>query len=137
MTVKKSIVANPRSGLNWPGVRGTPLASHSYHGQPGRHNNNGEEMEKIICSAIKVVDTGKIFYGHRHHNCFEALFEELGWESNRQQLVNLEKIQGFVTTEGRFVNREEAYKIATKCGQLKVDSRTGPLLFSEDLYDGE
>ena len=47
--------------------------------------------------------------------------------------VNLDVIkQGFYTSYGRFVNREEALQIAKDAGQIKeTDSNQ---LFSEDLY---
>lgn len=41
--------------------------------------------------------------------------------------------EGFLTSDGRFVNRVEAYHIAWKAGQLKEDKLT-PELFSEDLW---
>ena len=45
--------------------------------------------------------------------------------------------QGFMTSEGRFVAREEAYTIASEAGQLisrYQPGRMGPLLFSEDVW---
>ena len=41
------------------------------------------------------------------------------------------KEQGFITNEGKFVDRVEAAKIAFECGQIKKEKR---ILFSEDLY---
>lgn len=42
--------------------------------------------------------------------------------------------QGFLTSRGRWVDREEGAKIARAAGQIKV--KTGPeyMLFSEDLW---
>jgi hypothetical protein len=39
--------------------------------------------------------------------------------------------QGFLTSEGKFVNREEAYQIALKSGQIKSNNNR---LYSEDLW---
>lgn len=95
--------------------------------------------EKIICAAIKIVDTGKVFNGHRHNHCIEAMNGELSWTLNRQQISSLAKVQGFVTSEGRFVDRKEGWKIAFDAGQIiyqkAMDSYVeGQPLFSEDLY---
>ena len=45
--------------------------------------------------------------------------------------------QGFVTSKGRFVSREDAMLIATAAGQCKPrrpGQYNGPRLFSEDLW---
>lgn len=47
--------------------------------------------------------------------------------------------QGFLTSEGRYVDREEALKIATAAGQLNAlrdqpGAYRGKELFSEDLW---
>jgi len=42
-----------------------------------------------------------------------------------------EEIQGFLTSENRFVGRHEARKLAYEAGQVQED--TGPL-YSEDIY---
>lgn len=60
----------------------------------------------------------------RHHNLFA-----LAWP-----VVPTE--QGFLTSSGRFVDREEGLKIALGSGQPMIDhpSRHDRLLFSEDLW---
>lgn len=58
--------------------------------------------EFIICAAIKL-STGKIYYGHRHNHCLDAINGELSWTMNRQEIGNVEKEQGFITSENRFV----------------------------------
>lgn len=96
--------------------------------------------EEIICSAIKVIlpdETEKIFRGHRHNHCFQALNDELSYNYNRQQIDKFCKIQGFITSKNRFVERKEAMKIAINAqqgryyGEMKIGRE---LLFSEDLY---
>ena len=91
--------------------------------------------ERIICAAIKIVETGKVFYGHRHDQCLNYLNGELSWTMNRQEIGKVEKVQGFVTTEGRFVDRKEGLKIALENDQVidKTQIR-GDNLYSEDLY---
>lgn len=91
--------------------------------------------ERIICAAIQIAETGKVFYGHRHDQCHNALNSELSWTMNRQQITQVKKIQGFVTTFGRFVNRKEALIMALENDQV-LDKREirGNELYSEDLY---
>lgn len=44
-------------------------------------------------------------------------------------------IQGFVTSEGNFVDREQAYRLAKQNGQLPEDfRRSSGILYSEDLW---
>jgi hypothetical protein len=91
------------------------------------------KKEKIICAGILV--NGKVYNGHRHNHCLEAMNSELSWTMNRQQISQLEKIQGFITSEGRFVDRQEALKIAREANQILNESEVrGDLLYSEDLY---
>jgi hypothetical protein len=91
--------------------------------------------ERIICAAIKIVETGKVYYGHRHDQCLNSLNGELSWTMNRQEISKIEKVQGFVTSESRFVDRKEGLKIALENDQVidKIQIR-GNDLYSEDLY---
>ncbi len=101
--------------------------------------------ERILCAAIWVNDgvsrmhlprnltTGLVFAGWRHHNCFtqiEALFGPE--EENRptpEQRAGFH--QGFLTSRGRFVDREEGAQIAYDASQV---DRKLTWLSSEDLY---
>ena len=91
--------------------------------------------ERIICAAIKIEDTGKIYYGHRHNHCLEASNGELSWTMNRQEISKIKRTQGFITSNNRFVDREEALIIALENDQVldKKEIR-GNQLYSEDLY---
>lgn len=91
-------------------------------------------MEKIICAAIQIVETGKVYYGHRHNHCITAMNGELSWTMNRQEIAKVVEIQGFVTTENRFVNRQEAWIIAENAKQIIRISGIAGTLYSEDLY---
>lgn len=94
----------------------------------------------IVCAAIKVnvltlddrqVET--IIYGRRHNDCFNVL-KDLGIKKK------ISEVQGFIDTQGNFLDRKLAYKHAVECGQLSVSvmwhnsSKTNIELFSEDLY---
>ena len=93
------------------------------------------ENEFIICAAILVNETNKIFYGHRHDQCHNALNSELSWTLNRQQIAKIKKTQGFVTSKNRFVDRKEALVIARTNDQvLDYQEIRGEELYSEDLY---
>jgi hypothetical protein len=98
----------------------------------------------IICAAIwfkdgnkyehqpKNIDSGLVVCGRRHHNCFLTAFE-LNGGKKIEGLNELEAtaVQGFLTSDDRFVNRKEAGQIAFDAGQI---NKLKNCLFSEDLY---
>ena len=98
--------------------------------------NHGKDVEWILCSAIKrnerrncdnpyhegTNDLINIELGYRHHDIIWRFGEEL---------EDGPYAQGFYTSKGRFVGREEAAKIAYAAGQIKSQKSR---LFSEDLY---
>ena len=84
-----------------------------------------KEDNKIIMSAIKIR-TGLIITGRRHHNCFE-LMQNMGIPQNYVG----DSIQGFITFCGKFLNRQQAAKVAYKNGQISKLKNT---LYSEDLW---
>ena len=49
------------------------------------------------------------------------------------QKYNIQKIQGFLTSNDRFVSREEAFLIALSAEQIS-ELKHNKQLFSEDLY---
>lgn len=86
--------------------------------------------EYILCAAVlrkepKVLPDGetpykpenndilKIEIGYRHHDIWERFFDVLKIPSKDERDTN-----GFYTSKGRFVNREEAMKIAYEAGQV-------------------
>lgn len=76
-------------------------------------------MEKIKAAAIKYRRKGKTefeyVWGASHDYCIMALcFIDL-YPNMRD--MNVEE-SGFITTEGRFVGRAEANKIALEAGQI-------------------
>ena len=97
------------------------------------------EKSYIICSAIYVLNDkiykaqprnikeGFVITGRRHSDCYNTLIC-LNYDINK----NFEDIQGFLTSNNRFVDRKEAYNIALECGQ--IEERENKLLISEDLY---
>ena len=97
-------------------------------------------MERILCAAIyidtgrnykaqpKNIKSGYVVCGRRHHNCFQTLSLVDTDEKESEHRI----IQGFITSDNRFVDRIEAEGIAITAGQ--VTGRTEGMLMSEDLY---
>lgn len=92
-----------------------------------------ESKEFIICAAMKL-ESGKIYYGHRHPHCIEAANGELSWTMNREQISKVEKVQGFITNMNRFVDRKEATKIWLAENESNKLNYSTEELYSEDLY---
>ncbi len=83
-------------------------------------------------AAIKRKSDEKVWTGHRHGDCISKIMKD---ESMEWKAVTHDKfIQGFVTDDGQFVDRHEAFKIAKECGQIKAEPWAEPTLMSEDLY---
>lgn len=97
-------------------------------------------MEIILCAAIWYddgkhyphqefysVDSGFIIGGFRHYN-IGAFPTNNNYRNDGKEYKTT---QGFITSHGRFVNREKAAVIAYNSGQIKEQVKR---LFSEDLY---
>lgn len=82
-----------------------------------------KQKEFILCAAIDY--NGNIICGHRHGDCYEVLKNLIG-EIDANKLPSRDD-QGFLTSENRYVGREEAWKIAKENSQivygLKVSDR--------------
>lgn len=78
----------------------------------------------IIAAAVKLDNT--VYIGRRHCNILQSLIK---------QNFNIKSApQGFITTDGVFLDRKQGAIHAISCGQitkLKYQSKT---LFSEDLW---
>jgi hypothetical protein len=98
-----------------------------------------DEMSKpetIACAAI--VHKGQVFAmprPARHHTIMHAIAKmvpESDWP-----IASGFRDQGFLTSAGRYVIREEAYEIALAAGQFTLEGRAVNVpgkLFSEDLW---
>lgn len=90
--------------------------------------------EVCICAAVRLAD-GCIIRGHRHHDCLRTALERkrvLGLHDG----VRWSGEQGFVTSNNRFVTREQGYRLQVSAG---IESKApggyrGERLYSEDLY---
>ena len=102
---------------------------------------------RIICAAIHYKDSplvkecthnarniteGVVIAGWRHHNCISTYYALTGIPTKDREVA----VQGFLTSEGNFVDRKEAYKIARNANQLLLPHVQGceEILTSEDLY---
>jgi hypothetical protein len=88
--------------------------------------------ERIVCAALKDVNSPVIVCGARHydivmHKALEAM-DRVGDNANWDQ--------GFLTNYGRFVDRYEAFEIAKEMDQIikKSGNPNDIRLYSEDLY---
>jgi len=79
----------------------------------------------ISKAAIKYED--KIWIGKRHGEIIQQMVVD-GFDKRITQAM-----QGFITEDGQFLSRKDAYYRAIECGQIKDDNKT-PLLLSEMLY---
>jgi len=92
--------------------------------------------ERILCAAIWVDDgerhthqpvpTGIVLCGHRHHNVLNQL--------SRVSTMGMRRVHGFLTSQGRFVDRRDAKTLAVAAGQV-ADARG--LLPHDELDSGD
>lgn len=85
---------------------------------------------KIVCSAIKFYEVGnaypKIFCGKRHSDIFKMMYDA-GIIYDKQNYL-----QGFLTSDDRFVDRIDGYWIAYEVNQ--IDRKDVEMLYSEDIW---
>lgn len=98
-------------------------------------------MNRIICSAIyindetnhisqpKNIEIGFVICGWRHFNCMH-LCKVFGFDFKKFSSQG-NVVQGFLTSDNLFVDRNEGAKIAINAGQVNEDV---DVLYSEDLY---
>lgn len=91
--------------------------------------------ERISSAALKY--NNEIFEAPNHGIALNDIMEKYPEESSFDKLMNTVK-DGFTTTKGRFVSREEALDIAKKQNQIKDQvlpalDENSTVLLSEDL----
>ena len=95
-------------------------------------------QEQIIGAAIKLC-TGVIcfvYQPNRHHHIVNnlAAYEKIQGMKLTPIGGNTGDIQGFITSHGRFVDRQEGYKIAVAAKQTDIKTIVKGRLFSEDVW---
>lgn len=100
--------------------------------------------ERIVVAATKYLHENVelsggdvIIMGIRHGCDYHCdIFEDL--LCVYPEIVNSKRVQGFITSKGRFVDRQEAWKIAVEQKQVirRVggDTVRGGTLYSENIY---
>lgn len=81
----------------------------------------------MITSAA-ILQDGVIYLGRRHKDCRDLMLR-----SGIKPAPRPNHVQGFVTDDGRFLDRNEAETHARSCGQL-TKPLIGSILTSEDLW---
>jgi hypothetical protein len=95
---------------------------------------NSTSEEYILGVAAYDEASGLVWFSYpkaRHHNLLH-LMAEYGY--SEAQVANVK--QGFLTTKGRYVDREQALAIAKTANQLIKKTDPPHKLFSEDLFTG-
>jgi len=85
--------------------------------------------EICICAAV-IAENGNIYRGHRHGDCIESILRR------KKSPKKDPKAQGFITSNNRYVDRYEGFKLQKEAGIKSVwdEGYHGEVLFSEDLY---
>ena len=95
----------------------------------------------ILCAAIwfkdgqkhihqpRNIDEGIVVCGRRHHNIYLTVADIL--KKDYKEHTFDDGVQGFLTSDDRFVDRKEGGQIAFDAGQIP---KLTNCLFSEDLY---
>ena len=86
----------------------------------------GETIERAAIRRYSTV--WSVPRPGRHHDVI-AFMAEQGVDALGDYTT-----QGFTTSEGRFVERDEAMEIAKAAGQLIAEPHAPDMLFSEDIY---
>ena len=89
---------------------------------------NFKEYGHIMCAALKLNNT--IYTGETHAHCFEVMHKK---KVPYEELKNVE--QGFLTENGKFVDRKLAVEIAKYFNQIKVKHPPEDELYSEDYLE--
>jgi len=115
--------------------------------------------EFILCAAIWIndglkhesqpenIESGFVICGRRHHNCYQTIKsltnqtpnERIGNLINSMTAEEQRKHQGFITSFDRYVDRNEAFKIASENNQIQYGKKASEngeefILISENLY---
>lgn len=96
-----------------------------------KHTGHRQLQEIIIsASALNPLD-GMMIMSRRHcDEIFYAVADKIYGENADYNHWD----QGFTTSTGRFVERDEAWEIAKAAQQIRRVSGSPGTLFSEDLY---
>lgn len=135
---------NRHARISWGNVLKRTTTSKPYegyaclYGTESAHLRNADDIhrrqqELVVASAVRHP-VGIIFAiakPGRHHHCISAMVtvDAAGMEYTHDQ--------GFVTSWGRYLDREDSFNVATAANQIikKSGSLGSDELFSEDVWD--
>lgn len=103
------------------------------HWEPEVSEEQKTTERRIVAAAIYFGAVISLPPPARHHTILQSMLFTMGIGDEKIA----EYLQGFLTSDGQYVNRVEAFYIAHKAGQLKRNSSGRPELYSEDLWDDE
>jgi hypothetical protein len=88
-------------------------------------------QRRVVCAAIKknqIIICGPRHFDPTMHDIIGEVFVHPSDAANAKQ--------GFVDQKGIFMDRKEAFKVATEAGQIleKTGGQNSQELYSEDLY---
>ena len=95
-------------------------------------------MRKILCAAVRYTfshelnEPPAVVCGVRHFDSIMKANVDLWDETVSNNIASFE--QGFLDSEGYFLNRFEALIVAANADQLATKTQPVDRLFSEDLY---
>jgi hypothetical protein len=81
-------------------------------------------MEKITAAAIRIGN--EIYTGPTHFAAMQAIISVPGMDPHTVADMLLRGEDGFITTEGRFVDRAEAFEIASQAAQMGTHELANP-----------
>ena len=90
------------------------------------------DMVRVVAAALRDEGTGLVCLVERPGRHASILYAT--GIAGMPKEVRFGMCQGFVTSDGRFVSREEAFQIAAEAGQIVEHHGPDGMLFSEDVW---
>lgn len=78
-------------------------------------------LEELPLVASAIRKHGRTHYGKNHGEIILKLCKN--WSGKKSDRIYQHE-QGFVDSDGHFLNRSDSYDRAVKCGQIKDDKKT-------------
>lgn len=78
-------------------------------------------MERIKAAAVLFTNPKRLYIGQSHFSALEKAgsdAEDWCWDRYYNDVLDGRAVEGFVTTEGRFVDRREAVKVGVAADQV-------------------
>jgi len=101
--------------------------------QPELTGVDAEVMESVEVRAAAIrAEDGTIYEAPSHFQALEKQIEAEGIDM--EDVIIDEEAEGFVTSDGRFVSREEAREIVEMADQLKVEPEYPDTVASEEIW---